>query len=75
MFYCAPNGSKLALVALNQLLTSLNITFIDCQFTNHFLVDMGCVEISRDNFIQQQQKAIKVKIPDGFWSPRTLILQ
>jgi leucyl/phenylalanyl-tRNA--protein transferase len=74
MFYKQANASKFALVALGELLKSININFIDCQLLNPFLEDMGAKEVSRDNFIHRQQNAITKVVPTNFWLPRTLTI-
>jgi leucyl/phenylalanyl-tRNA--protein transferase len=75
MFYKKSNASKFALIALGQLLNSIDIHFIDCQLLNPFLEDMGAKEISRNNFIEQQQQyVINKSVPDGFWQTRILTL-
>ncbi|REL26826.1 leucyl/phenylalanyl-tRNA--protein transferase [Thalassotalea euphylliae] len=70
MFYKAPNASKIALVTLAKQLEAQGITFIDCQITNPFLEDMGCVEVSRSKFIKQKQAMQSVSLTCGFWTPR-----
>jgi leucyl/phenylalanyl-tRNA--protein transferase len=72
MFYSKANASKFALVALNHLLTSLDVDFIDCQLLNPFLADMGAIEISRDDFIKRKQIAINKQVTENFWQPRQL---
>lgn len=72
MFYISANASKFALIALGQLLKSIDVDFIDCQLLNHFLADMGATEISRENFLAYQQTAINKKIIDDFWQAREL---
>jgi leucyl/phenylalanyl-tRNA--protein transferase len=72
MFYKTSNASKIALVALAKLLKSIDIEFIDCQITNPFLEDMGCIEINRNAFIEYQSTAKKVKVPNDFWQTRFL---
>lgn len=72
MFYRQSNASKVALVHLAKLLSSLNINFIDCQLLNPFLADMGCIEIDRKTFIQGQQTAITKVVPENFWQKRSL---
>lgn len=74
MFYTQSNASKFALVALSQLLEKLNVRFIDCQLLNPFLSDMGAIEITRDDFLQQQHLALKTVVPENFWEPRDLSL-
>ena len=70
MFYKAPNASKIALVTLAKQLESKGITFIDCQITNPFLEDMGCIEINRSEFIKQTKAMQKVSLSSDFWVPR-----
>jgi len=72
MFYKKANASKIALVSLAQLLTSENIKFIDCQLTNPFLESMGCIEISRADFIPLQQQATNHLVSPEMWQPRCL---
>ena len=72
MFYTSPNASKFALVALTKLLRSIDIDFIDCQLLNHFLVDMGAIEITRENFVACKQTAINKEVAADFWQPREL---
>lgn len=72
MFYRQSNASKIALVYLTKLLKSMGVNFIDCQMQNPFLEAMGCIEISREQFIQRQQQAKELLVPSQFWQPRTL---
>lgn len=74
MFYKQTNASKFALIALGELLKSINIDFIDCQLLNPFLEDMGAKEVSRDDFIQRQQGAITKIVPVNFWQAKTLTI-
>lgn len=74
MFYSQKNASKVALVALANLLQTQGIKFIDCQIANPFLVDMGCIEVSRQAFIDQQSLLVNKQLPEQFWLPRTLDL-
>ena len=74
MFYRKSNASKVALVYLAKLLKSINVEFIDCQMLNPFLADMGCIEVSRQQFISQQQTAKSIIPPTNFWQARSLTL-
>ncbi|WP_286268962.1 leucyl/phenylalanyl-tRNA--protein transferase [Thalassotalea hakodatensis] len=74
MFYTKSNASKVALVALAQLLNAQNVAFIDCQLLNPFLADMGCIEVSRAAFLQQQSIEKQRKVTKDFWQPRTISL-
>ena len=75
MFYRQSNASKVALVYLARLLKSIGIELIDCQMLNPFLGSMGCIEVSREEFITQQVKAKAIVPPANFWRPRALTLQ
>lgn len=72
MFYQQSNASKIALVYLARLLSSINVKFIDCQILNPFLTSMGCVDVSREQFITQKLAAISIIPPDNFWQARQL---
>lgn len=74
MFYKQSNASKTALVYLVDLLKSQNIEFLDCQMLNPFLADMGCIEVSRGNFIRMKQHTLEIILPTQFWQPRQLYL-
>lgn len=75
MFYTSPNASKFALVALSDLLRTMDINFIDCQLLNNFLENMGAIEITRENFVALKQTAINTKIQADFWQPRELSMK
>lgn len=72
MFYKQANASKFALMALAQLLNSIDVDFIDCQILNPFLADMGAIEISRKHFIKSKQAAINKEVATEFWQAREL---
>jgi len=72
MFYTSANASKFALVALSELLRTIDVDFIDCQLLNSFLADMGATEISRENFVALKQTAINKSVTENFWQPREL---
>ena len=74
MFYCQANASKFALVALGQLLSTIQVDFIDCQILNPFLSDMGASNVERSNFIKRKKSAINTKVPANFWQCRELYL-
>lgn len=74
MFYCKANASKIALVALSNLLYSLDIDFIDCQLLNPFLANMGAIEITRNDFNQRRKIAINKRLSSSCWLPRVLEL-
>ena len=72
MFYRSSNASKVALIYLAEHLRSIKITLIDCQITNPFLEDMGCYEVPRSDFINQQQTQLSIIPPTDFWQPKRL---
>lgn len=72
MFYRQSNASKIALVYLAELLKSINVEFIDCQMLNPFLANMGCIEVTREQFLQYQSTAKKIIPPINFWQTKTL---
>jgi leucyl/phenylalanyl-tRNA--protein transferase len=57
MFSRAPNGSKVALVALMQHLRERDFVLLDCQQTTAHLLSMGAREISRRELIQRLEEA------------------
>ncbi|MGJ8692375.1 MAG: leucyl/phenylalanyl-tRNA--protein transferase [Thalassotalea sp.] len=69
MFYKASNASKVALLALCQLLKQQHVKFIDCQLQNDFLASMGCVEIPRTKFLTLHREACTRKMPTELWLP------
>ena len=72
MFYRQSNASKIALVYLAELLKSINVEFIDCQMLNPFLANMGCIEVTREQFLGYQSAAKKIIPPINFWQTKTL---
>lgn len=51
MFSKVSNASKVAFVFLVDYLRKHNYKFLDCQVYNDHLASLGCVEISRDDFM------------------------
>jgi len=74
MFYRKNNASKIALIALSQLLRERNIRIIDCQISNPFLNSMGCLELTRNKFLVIQQSLVKQAVPASFWEPKEILL-
>lgn len=72
MFYLKDNASKVALVALSDLLKQQGISFIDCQLQNPFLQAMGAIEIPRSVFLNRKNAELKIQLPTNFWQARTL---
>jgi leucyl/phenylalanyl-tRNA--protein transferase len=74
MFYKKENASKIALIALSQLLYSYNIPFIDCQLMNPFLHQMGATEIERAFFKQIKDSTIARGLLANLWQPKSLVI-
>ncbi|MDG1732845.1 MAG: leucyl/phenylalanyl-tRNA--protein transferase [Thalassotalea sp.] len=72
MFYLKDNASKVALLALSDLLKQQGISFIDCQLQNPFLQAMGAIEIPRTVFLNRKNAELKIQLPTDFWQARTL---
>lgn len=52
MFSKVSNASKVAFITLAQKLEQANYKIIDCQVHNSHLESLGCVEITRDEFME-----------------------
>ena len=72
MFSRAPNGSKLALVALVRHLKALGATLLDCQVTTEHLLSMGAEEIPREAFMERLRVAVEEDVPALPVGPWTL---
>lgn len=72
MFYLKDNASKVALLALSDLLKQQGISFIDCQLQNPFLQAMGAIEIPRSVFLNRMNAELNIQLPVDFWQARTL---
>lgn len=68
MFASESDASKIALVALADLLKKSNFDLIDCQVTTQHLVDMGAVEIPRSTFLSIIKKSVKRKMDKNLWN-------
>ncbi len=51
MFSSVSNASKYALLSLSMILELNNFRLLDCQIPNPHLDNMGCVEMSRDDYL------------------------
>ena len=58
MFSLVPNASKIALFALCQKLKSQNISFMDYQIENNYLLSLGAKNIAREIFLKKIKKLI-----------------
>lgn len=59
MFSLQPNASKIALVYLVGRLKERNFTLLDTQFINDHLLQFGCIEIPRADYLQRLEKALR----------------
>lgn len=67
MFFSEPNCSKVALHFLVKQLSAWDFHFIDCQVkTDHFL-RMGAILISRTEYLERLNQAIKFPTRKGSW--------
>lgn len=74
MFHKATNASKLAMLALVELLKSQKAEFIDCQMQNPHLATLGCIEIPRSKFLTLLAEQSQQTFEHGVWQPQTLNL-
>lgn len=75
MFSSEKDASKVALVALANLLRENKFDMIDCQVTTSHLLNMGAVEISRTKFIKILDQSVKKPVDSNIWKqPSELIL-
>lgn len=63
------NASKICLVHLVRHLTDRGFTLLDTQFTNPHLEQFGCIEISRDSYLEQLAHAIHAPVTWDTKSP------
>ena len=59
MFANEPDASKVALVALVELLKARDVGLIDCQVTTEHLVRMGAREVPRSEFLRRLDEALR----------------
>lgn len=75
MFSLQTNASKVAFHYLVKHLTSFNIKLIDCQMQNPHLQSLGCVTISRSEFLtllKQNANLEGLAQSDQIWTSKTL---
>jgi len=58
MFHCVTNASKVAFAATVQRLRSSQFRLFDVQVLNPHLASLGCVELSRDDFLTRLDDAL-----------------
>lgn len=74
MFSTMPNASKVALVALRQILLQGGYQLIDCQVDNPFLDSMGAQNIPRQQFLQILHNAKESPLDLTIWQPENIVL-
>jgi leucyl/phenylalanyl-tRNA--protein transferase len=74
MFHKATNASKLAMLSLVELLKSQAAEFIDCQMQNSHLASLGCIEVSRAQFLSMLAEQSQQTFEHNIWQPQTLNL-
>lgn len=73
MFHIAPDASKVALVALIELLRTHDVPLLDVQWLTPHLASLGAVEIRRDAYLSEMRQAIvqpQPKFTPGPTTPR-----
>ncbi len=68
MFSIRPNGSKIALVALSDVLGAKSYDLIDCQVETEHLVRMGAVSVPRNRFLDELKGGVVVPGTTGKWT-------
>lgn len=68
MFSLRPDGSKIALKALSDVLREKGYDFIDCQVVTDHLVGLGAVSVPRDRFLEELEKTLRKPGKVGSWS-------
>ncbi|MCF2950054.1 leucyl/phenylalanyl-tRNA--protein transferase [Paraglaciecola aquimarina] len=72
MFHKVANSSKLAFWHLIEIVKSSGATFIDCQMQNPHLASLGCIEVSREYFLEQLAIQQQSTFANHLWQPRYL---
>ncbi|MGH8452928.1 MAG: leucyl/phenylalanyl-tRNA--protein transferase [Nevskiales bacterium] len=70
MFSRAPNGSKIALVALAQRLDEWGFTLLDAQVRSPHLYTLGAVDLLRECFMTELAAALRLPDRCGSWGRR-----
>jgi leucyl/phenylalanyl-tRNA--protein transferase len=72
MFHRTTNASKLAMYYLVKYLKALGAGFIDCQLQNPHLASLGCVTISRKEFLEKLAQFRLIEFKQDSWQPMVL---
>ncbi len=68
MFYTVRDASKVALYYLCKQLDAWNFEFVDVQQSTGHLKSMGARDVTRDEFLERLEKALKFPGREGVWS-------
>jgi leucyl/phenylalanyl-tRNA--protein transferase len=68
MFSARPDGSKIALKALSDVLREKGYDFIDCQVVTDHLVSLGATPVPRERFLEELERALGKPSDIGSWS-------
>jgi leucyl/phenylalanyl-tRNA---protein transferase len=68
MFSAESGGSKLALVALAQLLHGMDFPLLDAQVANAHTLSLGAVQMPRRQFVQEVQRLAALPCQPGSWA-------
>jgi leucyl/phenylalanyl-tRNA--protein transferase len=68
MYSHEPDASKIALVGLANFAKNNHIDFIDCQLPTDHLSSMGAINISRKEYLQQLEHALRHKDKTDHWT-------
>lgn len=67
MFSLESNASKFAFICLSIILKQNEFELIDCQVPNQHLTSMGCIEMSREEFLEKVEKNQFSDTMQGTW--------
>ncbi len=70
MFHKISNASKVAFSHLIYFMKFHNFELLDCQISNQHLISLGGIDISRDEYMSQLNKALKKETEKGNWQPK-----
>ena len=68
MFHIRKDASKIAFHYLVEKCRQFDFSFIDSQVPNEHMKQMGCVEITRDSFLNKLKKSMTGSTVEGRWS-------
>ena len=72
MFSAESGGSKVALIALAQLLRELEVPLIDTQVANPHTLGLGAIELPRRDYLRELARLRQLPLQEGSWAGLTL---